>query len=122
MIGRALSIALVGILLLHACKERALLEPATRLDDSTLVLLMTDAFILQSAFRQTFGAVRDSMSEVYTQQLLQKYDISKEVYDDNMRWLDAHPGKLDSIYAKILDRASNLENKISRASAQMPDK
>ena len=108
------------LVLLQSCQESSIIPPPTLLPDSTLVKVMTDAFILQSAFRQTFGGVRDSMSEVYAQQLLTKYDITMDVYDENMRWLGRQPEKLDSIYAKILQRAGSLEDKISRASANLP--
>ena len=80
---------------------------------------MTDAFILQSAFAQTYGEVRDSMSDVYTQQLLDKFEISREVYEENMEWLFKQPEKLDSIYAQMLKRAEYLEDRISREAADV---
>ncbi|NND09047.1 MAG: DUF4296 domain-containing protein [Saprospiraceae bacterium] len=104
-----------------SCAKAGEQQPIEILPDSTLVVVMTDAFILQSAFRQTFGDIRDSMSEVYTQQLLSKHGITLDVYNTNMEWLSRHPEKLDSIYAKVLQRAGSLEDKISRASANLTE-
>lgn len=115
------SIFIFLLVFLQSCQDSHIEPPPDLLSDSTLVNVITDAFILQSAFRQTFGDVRDSMSAVYAQQLLTKWDITKEQYDKNMQWLSRHPEKLDSIYARILQRAGSLEDKISRASANLTD-
>ncbi len=113
-------IILTGVICLCACQEKDTLEPEVLLDDSTMVIIMTDAFILQSAFGQTYGPIKDSMSEVYTQQLFEKYGIDQDIYDENVSYRMSDPAKMDSIYSRILKRAEYLEDRISRESANLP--
>ena len=81
-------------------------------EDSTMVKIMTDAFILHAAFSDTYGAVKDSISEVYTKQLFEKYDISREEFEFNVDRVFEDPMLADSIFQLIIKRVDDLESKL----------
>jgi len=81
-------------------------------DDSLMVEVMTDAFILHAAFADTYGAVKDSMSEIYTNQLLEKYDITRVEFENNVDRVFENPILADSIFQLIIKRVDLLESKL----------
>lgn len=100
------------LLIGQSCKDREMIDPELVLPDSLIVQILTDGFILNSAFNQTFGEVKDSVSDVYTQQILEKYNVSQEVLEVNLDFLNRDPLRMDSIYQKMLDRIDDLEEKL----------
>ncbi len=106
---------LVGILLasfLLACELADPVDEIRHFEDSLMVNILTDAFVLQAAFADTYGDVKDSMATVYSRQLLTKYNISKEELEYNIERIFEDPIRADSILQKILDRVDYLERNI----------
>jgi hypothetical protein len=110
-------IQLTGLFMLmvgsSACVKKQISPPEVLLTDSVLINLLTDSYILNAAFNQTAGSVKDSVGQAYSRQILDKYQITQEVLDQNINWLYAHPQKLDSIFDLMMDRMDYLENRIS---------
>jgi len=77
-----------------------------------MVMILTDGFILNSAFNQTFGEVKDSVGKAYSKQILEKYEVTEEVLEVNLDFLNRNPLKMDSIYQQMLDRIDDLEEKM----------
>jgi hypothetical protein len=86
--------------------------PEVVLGDSLLVRILTDSYILNAAFNQTAGTVKDSISKVYSQQIIDKYEVSQEVLDENIQWLYSQ-NRIDTIFQMMMDRMDYLENHIS---------
>ncbi len=82
------------------------------LDDSTLMLVMTDAYILNAAFAQTFGVVKDSISLSYAKQIEEKYNISQEALEANIDHLYNDPARLDTFYDLLLQRIDYLDDNV----------
>ena len=80
------------------------------LDDSTLVLVLTDAFIMNAAFAQTFGIVKDSISQEYARQIERKYNLSQEALEANIDYLYNDPARLDTFFDKMLERIDYLDD------------
>ncbi len=106
---------------LTACEYGQIDPPEVILEDSLLVKILTDSYILNAAFHQTAGSVKDSIGKAYKQQILDKYQISRVVLDQNVEWLYAHPDKLDSIFQMMLDRMDTLETQISEKADNVPN-
>ncbi|NND35238.1 MAG: DUF4296 domain-containing protein [Saprospiraceae bacterium] len=87
--------------------------PEVKLTDSILVNILTDSYILNSAFNQTYGVVKDSIGKVYSQQILDKYQVSEEILEANIQWMYQEPGRMDTIFQAMLDRLDYLEEKLS---------
>jgi hypothetical protein len=103
------------LLAASACTERSWEEPEIKLEDSLVVRILTDSYILNAAFNQTFGTIKDSVSLVYSKQVLGKYGVSAEVLDANLLYLSHDPMKMDTIYQGMLDRLDELEVVFTRA-------
>ncbi len=96
----------------QSCKDREQIDPEQLLPDSLIVMILTDGFILNSAFNQTFGDVKDSVGKAYSAQILEKYKVSEEVLQANLDFRLRSPLKMDSIYQQMLDRIDVLEGKL----------
>ncbi len=110
------SLAILTILLLCCCQTQEPLEDFRVIEDSLMVKIMTDAFILHAAFADTYGAVKDSMSDVYTKQLLDKYQISQSEFEANFDRIFSDPEYADTIYKQITNYANELEGSIDTES------
>lgn len=95
-----------------ACTHNQMDPPEVLLTDSMLVKILADGYILNAAFNQTSGTVKDSISKAYSQQITEKYQVSQEVMDENIRWLYAQ-NRIDTIFQMMLDRMDYLEDRIS---------
>lgn len=93
-----------------SCQEGKIEAPETVLHDTVMIDMIIDAFVLNAAYAETFGAVRDSISEAFSQQLFQQHNIPENVFLENLEWLQLHPEKLDKIYDKVLEKLDTLED------------
>lgn len=98
--------------LLTACTRSEMEPPEILLTDSLLVNILADSYILNAAFNQTAGTVKDSVSKAYSEQILHKYHISQEVLDQNIEWRYAQE-QMDTIFNRMMERMNYLENRIS---------
>ena len=89
--------------------------PEVLLSDSLLVNILADSYILNAAFNQTAGSIKDSISEAYRNQILDKYQISQEVLDQNVEWRYEQE-RMDTIFNRMMDRLNYLELHISSES------
>ena len=105
---------LLGFLVANlSCKKNQIIEPEIIFDDSLLVNILIDGYILNSAFSQTYGIIKDSIGEVYSQEILDRYKISKSLLESNIEWLYQDHSRVDTVFQKMLDRLDDLEEQIS---------
>lgn len=95
-----------------SCSTDRMDPPETLLDDSLLVNILADSYILNAAFNQTAGTVKDSISKSFQKQIFDKYQISQDVLDQNVEWRYAE-GRMDSIFNMMMERMNYLEGHIS---------
>ncbi|MBK8504093.1 MAG: DUF4296 domain-containing protein [Saprospiraceae bacterium] len=95
-----------------SCLRSQMEPPQVMLGDSLLVKILTDSYILNAAFNQTSGTVKDSVSKAYSQQIIDKYEVSQEVLDENIQWLYSQ-NRIDTIFQMMMDRMDYLEDQIS---------
>ncbi|MCB0685894.1 MAG: DUF4296 domain-containing protein [Saprospiraceae bacterium] len=96
-----------------SCRRAEMEPPAEILTDSVLVNILTDSYILNAAFNQTAGTIKDSVSQAYSQQILDKYHISQEVLEENVEWRYAQE-RMDTIFNMMMERMNYLEDHIPR--------
>jgi hypothetical protein len=106
-------IIILSVLLVMACKQNQMEPPQTILPDSVMIDMIVDAFVLNAAYAETFGPVRDSVSDVFTEQLFRHHNVPEEVFVENMEWLNLHPEKLDILYDRVLEKLDTLEDKVN---------
>ena len=89
---------LIAVTTRLSCNKNRIEAPAVILEDSILVNILADSYILNSAFNQTYGIVKDSIGQVYSQQILDKYEISQELLESNILWMYQEPQRMDTIF------------------------
>ena len=114
------AIAAYLIYLLLGCQSQKIVDEPRIFDDSLMVKIMTDAFILHAAFADTYGLAKDSMSQVYSEQLLTRYDITQEEFDLNLDRIFSNPEHADTLYKLINSYAIELEKTIDFESEDIP--
>ena len=106
MIKRGLLI-LFSIALLFACEsgEEEVNKPKRLLEKSTFVSLMVDLHVLEAHFHrlylrpQMYVASLDSSSRL----LFDKYDVTKDEFNENLNYYSAMPDTIYTIYESALD-------------------
>ncbi len=105
-------------LFLWGCFRQEIPEPSRVLEDSVLVNVLVDGYILNAAFNYTYGNPKDSVSWAYNEQLMNKYGINKTILDENIRWIQRDPNRMDSVYQMMLDRINDLEDQVNNIEEQ----
>jgi hypothetical protein len=106
---------MIGFLVSNiSCKKNQIVEPEIVFGDSLLVNILTDSYILNSAFNQTYGIAKDSIGDIYSQEILDRYQISQSLLEANMEWMYRDPLRVDTIFQLMLDRLDYLEERISK--------
>ena len=95
-----------------SCATEHMDPPEIILNDSLLVNILADSYILNAAFNQTAGTVKDSISKSFQKQIFDKYQIDQDVLDRNVEWRYAE-GQMDSIFNMMMERLNYLESHIS---------
>lgn len=99
--------SLVAILFLSACgsdKKEKLPIP-----ESELPSLLADIHLAEAVIQNTNGNIRDSVADVYYQQIFLIHNLSEEDFDKTMAILREDPARIKPIYDKVLEIISERE-------------
>lgn len=118
---RQFLIFLLGSVVTFACTSKSASAPQKLIVDSIMVKLIADGFILQSAFSETFSLKKDSISQVYSDQLFSHYQISRDQLDETMEWYYRHPTELDTLYMDALLLLEDMQNEIEMRPQSVQD-
>lgn len=72
----------ISVLLLFSCKEKVE-QPS--LPDEKISRIMADLFTAEAATNGLSGYAKDSLLQVYFNQVLEMHNVSKEEYEKNLR-------------------------------------
>lgn len=108
-------------IVLLSCTSKSSNVPEKLIGDSLMVKIIADGFILQSAFSETFSLKKDSMSQVYRDQLFDHYQISQDQLDETMEWYYRHPKELDTLYMDALLLLEEMQNEIEMRPQSVQD-
>ena len=104
--------ALLGFLLctLFACQKAA---PDLLIPEEKLIAILADTHLAEAAIQNLFKEVKDSMGEVYYQQICEIHEVSKADFEQTMSQLREDPLRLEQLYRQVMEKLSteNLENK-----------
>ncbi len=120
--GRIISCILFVCFL--SCKEQVFNPP---IPEDDLVKILMDVHIMDAALKHEKGQRKDSLYDVYTDQILTIHDISQEAFDSTMNYLKGYPVEFNEIYDevgvmikeikdkdKVKDKAAVKEKKIDK--------
>lgn len=86
-------------------------RPAGMAADSTMVQLLADMHILESA-HNTKALEADSVpytyAEIYTE-IFRRHNVTKVQYDSTMLWYSRQPMQMDAIYDQVIEELSKRE-------------
>jgi len=82
-----------------------------QLTDETLIDILVDLHISESATQHLSLNFRDSMSIIYLDQVLEIHEVPKEVFEPDYIKLKQDPQKLVGIYEKVIKRLDDLKSK-----------
>ncbi len=86
-------------------------ETVYQLSDEKLTNIITDIHISESATQHLSLSFRDSMVQVYLDQILEIHEVSKDTFEPEYQKLKRDPKKLQLIYGKVIERLNKLKIK-----------
>jgi hypothetical protein len=103
-------IATISVAALAACNPKAP-RPAGLASDTTMVMLLADMHILESA-HNTKALEADSVPYTYAEiyaEIFRRHNVTKAQYDSTMMWLARDSQQLDAIYDQVIEELSKRE-------------
>ena len=106
MTGRFnIHISTLLLLILISCsgeKEQAALS-APPVESEDFARLLADVQVLESAYSIYFQKEDTSRKQMgdYYQQVFDKHKVSRELFENSIRWYAGHPGEMDKIYEQV---------------------
>ncbi|MFK7979705.1 MAG: DUF4296 domain-containing protein [Saprospiraceae bacterium] len=91
-----------------------------QLTDEKLTNIITDIHISESATQHLSLSLRDSMVQVYLDQILEINEVSKAVFEPEYQQLKRDPKKLQLIYGKVIERLNKLKIKRKDTKKETP--
>ena len=86
-------------------------ETIYQLTDEKLINIIADIHISESATQHLSLSLRDSMVQVYLDQILEIHEVSRDVFEPEYQQLKRDPKKLQLIYGKVIERLNKLKIK-----------
>jgi ribosomal protein L20A (L18A) len=84
------------------------------LGEDKLIQALTDAHVMESALQQLSGTYKDSMRQVYFEQLLEVHEIREEDFRRSVDALARNPVKMERIYRKVGEEINQKEANLSQ--------
>lgn len=93
---------------IFACRpeEKA---PELPIPHEKLIPVLTDAYIAEAAINSLTGEIKDSMAEIYYEQIFEIHEIKRIDFDTTISIMQAYPNFMDTVYARVLERLTELD-------------
>lgn len=98
---------LLGVLFLLGCSNNTI--PALPIDSEKLVHIMADAYLAEAAAQGYGTEVKDSVLQVYYQQIFTIHGIDQVAFDSAINIVKRHPKLAESVYAAVERHLEALE-------------
>lgn len=79
--------------------------------EDKMVEILTDQYIMQSAFVQK-GAPTDDLASYYFNNLLENHHVTEAEFDSAIVWYTAHLDVYEKLYDKVIDRLKAKEDSL----------
>ena len=93
-----------------ACKPE---EKPLPISEEKLIVVLTDVHLAEAGLQNLRGDTRDSIANLYYEQIYAIHGIEKGSFDETMAMLREDPVRLERIYRQVMERLQKqqLENK-----------
>jgi hypothetical protein len=98
------SFAMLGFL--AACKPRPARLP---LKEDKLVQVLADVHVAEAALQGLLGRTKDSMANVYYDQICIIHGVDRLLFDSAMQILQEDPERMERIYAEVMKEMERLD-------------
>jgi DNA-directed RNA polymerase subunit F len=89
----------LGLLLFLSCQTKI---EGLELPEDKLVTALADAHIIEGALLSVFPSKKDSLRELYYQQIYEIHGISEQAFEHDVEFLKINPKMMDEVYEKVL--------------------
>ena len=98
-------LCIVTALCFSACEEK----PTCALSDEQLIQVLADIQIAEAAAQSLVQPVKDSVLEVYYQQVFEIHKVQEDQFRNCYEELQEDPNRMTDIYNRILEELNRME-------------
>ena len=91
------------------CKQN---EVEYVIEEEVMVKILMDIHIAEAAAQQGVISQRDSLRNLYYNQIFELHSVSKEKYEEDMELLKRDAPRLSNIYDKVIDQLKERKEKL----------
>ena len=84
-------------------------EPELKIPEDKLVKILVDVHLAEASFQSLSGAEKDSIAEVYYEQIAEMHGIERSNLDSTIIQLRKDAIRMTSIYDKVLEELAKQE-------------
>jgi hypothetical protein len=100
----------VCLFLLCSCRPRPVRLP---LEDEVLIRVLADVHIAEAALQNLLGKTKDSLANVYYEQICEIHGVDRALLDSSMLLLQNNPNRLEGIYVEVMKELERLDAAVS---------
>lgn len=79
------------------------------LEQEVVVDLLTDLHLAENVAQELLPEVRDSMKKIYFQRILTDHEVSADVFNQCIDFLNQHPDQLQTVYGLMQEKLVTRE-------------
>jgi hypothetical protein len=83
--------------------------PELPLPEEQLVKVLADVHIAEAAGQQLRGETKDSVMQVYYEQICTMHGVNQEDFKTSMELLRNEPGRLHLVYEKVMEQIERID-------------
>lgn len=99
-------IGLAGLLSLSACGGK---PDAPEFDEKQLISVLIDVHVAEAAAQNLRGRTKDSVLNVYYEQIFQVHGMDRAAFEATMESLREDPVRLEALYSEVMKEMERRE-------------
>lgn len=92
--------------LLVSCKPRPMRLPV---EEDKLIRMLADVHVAEAALQGLLGHTKDSMANVYYDQICSIHGVDRPLFDSALQILQEEPERMEQIYAEVMKEMERLD-------------
>ncbi len=97
-------LALLGLQV--SCQPRPVRLPV---EEDKLILMLADVHVAEAALQGLLGLTKDSMANVYYDQICSIHGVDRLLLDSALQILQEEPERMEQIYAEVMKEMERLD-------------
>ncbi|MFT7605055.1 MAG: hypothetical protein ACI8VT_002648 [Saprospiraceae bacterium] len=109
-------IAFICLFLILSCQPK---PDMLEIPQEKLILVLADVHFSEGALLSIYPSQKDSLRDLYYQQIYQIHEISEQAFEHDVTLLKFNPKLMEEIYEKVLEE---LDSKMEKVKSELPEK